>query len=162
MVSQPGVGPDAGRVLKMLVGITFDRDDKPVAGRNPLAPFKTEIQAYRFCAMVGLAFGKKSNIQIQTKWSANSQDLVGPEFDKLISIVGDDLEREDWVDTMNQSADWGAKYIHSYYYSAGNFNISPLVELLHSGEEISECRRCGVFGSIQQESCWTGCGESFG
>ena len=160
MVSQPGVSNEAGNILKMMSGTLFDEDLNPLSEKNFYAPFETEIRAYRFCAMVGLALNQKSNNGIQTKWSASSPDLANPKLDQLIKILGDEIDQEDWVQAMNQAADWGAIYVKKYYYIGGDFLLSKLVDLLHSEGETLECKRCGAYNNSLHDECWTGCGGS--
>jgi len=159
MVSQPGVGINASRILKQLSGTVFDEKNNPKLEKSIFVPFKTEIQAYRFCAMVGLAFGKRSEGLMQTKWSAESRDLAEPDFKQLFSIVGNELDSADWVEAMNLCADWGAIYVSNYYFSAGIFSLSHLLNLMHSDPNISECHRCGAYGDETDNQCWK-CGEN--
>ena len=161
MVSQPGVSEEAGNVLKLMSGTVFDDQGNVVRlKKNTYAPFQTEIQAYRFCAMVGLALDKKSLNGFTTKWSASSPDLVKPKLNELIEILGNELDAEDWVQAMNEAADWGATYIKKYHYIGGEFLLSTLIELLHNAAEKIECKRCGAINSSGNEICWTGCGGS--
>ena len=158
MVSQPGIGINAARVLKQLCGTTFDEENKPITEKNLNCPFKTEIQAYRFCAMVGLALDKRTTDgMMQTKWSVESIYNSGEKhFADLFSIAGRELDYVDWVDAMNRCADWGAIYISKYYFVAGKFTLAPLIELLNSDSDFTECDKCGAFSpSKDKESkCW--------
>ena len=160
MVSQPGVSDEAGDILKLMSGTIFDDKGKPISARkNRYSPFQTEISAYRFCAMVGIALDKKSTGSYSTKWSASSPDLAGPKINQLIEILGDELDAEDWVQAMNSAAEWGATYVKKYYFTSGEFHLSNLISLLHDTDEKVECRRCGAFNVLSVEKCWTGCGE---
>lgn len=158
MVSQPGVGQEAGRILKQLCGTLYDGDNNALAGKNPNAPFKTEIQAYRFCAMVGLALDRRTNDGlIQTKWAVESIHNAGEtKFEQLFSIAGRETDYTDWVDSMNRCADWGSIYISKYYFIGGVFKLSHLIGLLNSAMEFTECAKCGAFGDSENsdEICW--------
>lgn len=158
MVSQPGVGIDAARILKQLSGTKFDEKNEPVREKDQYSPFKTEIQAYRFCAMVGLAFNKRTTDgMMQTKWSVDSINNLGEKhFPELFSIAGRELDYIDWVDAMNRCADWGALYVSKYYLVGGNFTLAPLVNMLSSASDFIECGKCGAFSQKDSEKsdCW--------
>lgn len=155
MVSQPGVSDTAMRYLKLMKGHIYDENGEVTSGKlHPHAPFKTEMEGYRFCAMVGHRLDCRTDGgSMVTKWSTDSI-TKGTDFEALFSHTGRDLDYKDWVDAMNRCADWGAIYVNEYHYVAGEYKLSDLVEILTTDDDIHECEHCSVFRKTSDESCW--------
>jgi hypothetical protein len=156
MVSQPGVSDDASRYLKLMSGTIFDENGNPKVGvKMAHAPFRNEIQAYRFCAMVGLRFDRRTEQGLMTtKWSIDAAAIKDEDFNALFSHAGRDLDYQDWVDAMNRCADWGALYVNSYHYAGGEYTLSNLIEIFTTNVDIHECGHCSVFRKTIDENCW--------
>ena len=138
-----------------MTGIIFDEQGQKT-GKIQHAPFKNQIEAFRFSAMVGLRLNRRSEEgQMVTKWSTDSvRGDEGIDFEKLFSHLGRDLDYVDWVDAMNRCADWGAQYIDNYHCQGDLYTLSELIQILvMDDEDIEECQNCKIWKEKTDAPC---------
>ncbi len=156
MVSQPGVSAEATLCLERMTGVSYDEQGQKAAHKIPHAPFRTQTEAFRFSAMVGLRLNRRTEEgQMVTKWSTDSvRGDEGTEFEKLFSHIGRERDYVDWVDAMNRCADWGARYIDRYHRQGDLYTLSELIKILVSeNKDIVECHNCKVWKEKTDGPC---------